>query len=126
MISNSHGFINNLKSIALLALLGGLLVLVGRLLGGTSGMVIALGLAVVLNISVYWFSDRIAIKASGAKPLEPGQMPFIERTVTDLATRARIPMPKLYYIDRPEPNAFATGRSPSHAAVAVTTGLLQV
>ena len=116
---------NTLKTFVLLAALGGLLIFAGRLLGGTAGMLFALAIAVVLNVSVYWFSDRIALKANGARPLAPGEIPFIERTVADLANRARIPMPKLYLIDRPEPNAFATGRNPSHSAVAVTTGLLQ-
>jgi heat shock protein HtpX len=125
MITNGFGRLTNtLKTFTLLAALGGILVVVGGALGGRTGLAIALGLAVVLNVGVYWFSDSIALKANGARPLKPGELPFIERTVTDLAQRARIPMPRLYVIDRPEPNAFATGRSPSHSAVAVTTGLL--
>jgi heat shock protein HtpX len=127
MIHNPLGtIINSAKTFVLLAALGGLLVLAGRVFGGTTGMTIALVMAVVLNVGVFWFSDRIALKASGARPLLPGELPFVERTVADLASRARIPMPRLYVIDRPEPNAFATGRSPGHAAVAVTTGLLEI
>jgi heat shock protein HtpX len=127
MISNPFGAIaNQLKTFALLAALGGLLVLAGGMLGGRSGMTIAIVLAVVLNFGVYWFSDRIALKASGARPLAPGELPVVERIVRDLAGRARIPMPSLHVIDRPEPNAFATGRSPRHSAVAVTTGLLGI
>ncbi len=126
MISNPfERLTNTVKTFVLLAALGGLLVLAGRLLGGQGGMIIALAFAVILNFGAYWFSDKIALKANGARPLEPGEIPFIERTVADLAQRARIPMPKLYVIDRPEPNAFATGRSARHSAVAVTTGLLQ-
>ncbi|MDQ3778850.1 MAG: M48 family metalloprotease, partial [Actinomycetota bacterium] len=121
MITSASRFTNQLKTWVLLAALGGLLILAGRLIGGQAGMLFALGLAVVLNFGVYWFSDSIALKANGARPLEPGEIPFVERTVADLAQRARIPMPRLFVIDRPEPNAFATGRSPGHAAVAVTT-----
>jgi len=83
-------------------------------------------MAVVLNVGVYWFSDRLALKANGARPLQPGEAPQVERIVRDLSGRAGIPMPRLYIMDRPEPNAFATGRGPGHAAVAVTTGILQV
>ena len=125
MIRTYDRFTNQLKTWLLLAALGGLLVLFGRLLGGPTGMVVALGLAVVLNFGVYWFSDRIALKANGARPLEPGELPAVERIVRDLSGRAGLPMPRLFVIDRPEPNAFATGRSPSHAAVAVTTGILE-
>ncbi|MDQ3870447.1 MAG: zinc metalloprotease HtpX [Chloroflexota bacterium] len=126
MITNGfEGFTNQVKTWTLLAALGGLLVLIGYLVGGTSLMTVALVMAVALNVGVYWFSDSIALKANGARPLEPGELPFVERTVADLAMRAGIPMPRLYVIDRPEPNAFATGRSPGHAAVAVTTGIVE-
>jgi heat shock protein HtpX len=87
-------------------------------------MVIALGFALVMNVGVYWFSDRLALRANGARPLQPGELPAFERIVRDLSARAGIPVPALYVIDRPEANAFATGRSPHHAAVAVTTGIL--
>jgi heat shock protein HtpX len=110
----------------LLAALGGLLVAVGGILGGQSGMLIALVLAVALNVGVYWFSDRLALKANRARPLKPGEAPEVERIVRDLSGRAGIPMPSLHIIDRPEPNAFATGRGPGHAAVAVTRGILEV
>jgi heat shock protein HtpX len=127
MIHDSTGtFTNQLKTFVLLAALAGLMVAVGGLLGGTSGMVIALLFAIVMNVGVYWFSDRLALRANGARPLRPGELPAYERTVRDLSTRAGIPMPALYLIDRPEPNAFATGRSPKHAAVAVTTGILDL
>lgn len=127
MIERSlHTASSQLKTVALLAALGGLLVAVGGILGGQSGLLIALVLAVVLNVGVYWFSDRIALKANGARPLRPGEAPQVERIVRDLSGRAGIPMPSLHIIERPEPNAFATGRGPGHAAVAVTTGILEV
>ena len=127
MIHSSTGtFTNQLKTFALLAALAGLLMLVGGLIGGTSGLIMAFGFAMVMNVGVYWFSDRLALRANGARPLAPGELPQYEAMVRDLAGRAGIPMPRLYVIDRPEPNAFATGRSPKHAAVAVTTGILGV
>ena len=127
MIHSSSGFTNQLKTFALLAGLGrpdGR----GRRtsIGGTGGMLMALAFATVMNVGVYWFSDRLALRANGARPLQPGELPRYESMVRDLAGRAGIPMPSLHVIDRPEPNAFATGRSPNHAAVAVTTGILDV
>ena len=117
---------NNLKTWTLLAALGGLLVFVGGLLGGQTGMILALGFAVVMNGFVYWKSDTLALRANGARPLAPGEAPELRAIVSDLARRMGIPEPKLYLVDRPEPNAFATGRDPEHAAVAVTSGLLQL
>lgn len=119
-----HNLTNTVKTWTLLAALGGLLVLVGGLMGGRGGMVLALLFAVALNGFVYWKSDTLALKANGARELAPGEAPRLRQIVTDLANRARIPVPKLYIVDRPEPNAFATGRDPQHAAVAVTTGIL--
>src|SRR5215831_6538329 len=115
---------NRIKTWTLLALLGGILVAVGGLLGGRAGLVLALGFAVVLNVFVYWTSDKLALKANGARPLKPGEEPRLREIVTGLAQRAGIPTPPIYIVERPEPNAFATGRSPSHSAIAVTTGLL--
>ncbi len=127
MIERSFaGITSQLKTVVLLGALGGLLVAVGGILGGQSGLLIALVLAVVLNVGVYWFSDRLALKANGARPLKPGEAPEFERIVRDLSGRAGIPMPSLHIIDRPEPNAFATGRGPGHAAVAVTRGILEL
>jgi heat shock protein HtpX len=110
---------NNLKTAGLLGLMGGLFVLVGWLIGGSSGAFFFLLIAVVFNFGMYFFSDRIALAAARAKPIEPGQLPEVEQIVSSLATREGMPMPRLYYIDQPQPNAFATGRSPKHAAVAV-------
>src|SRR5262245_15183970 len=117
---------NNIKTWTLLAALGGLLVFVGGLLGGQTGMVLALGFAVAMNGFVYWKSDTLALRANGARPLAAGEAPELRVIVSGLARRMGIPEPRLYLVDRPEPNAFATGRDPEHAAVAVTTGLLQL
>jgi len=120
------GFTNTLKTFTLLAALAGLLVFVGGLLGGQNGMVIALLFALVMNVFVYWKSDTLALKANGARELAPDELPRLRQVVASLAQRAGLPMPRLYVIDRPEPNAFATGRNPEHSAVAVTTGLLDL
>jgi heat shock protein HtpX len=117
---------NNLKTVGLLGLLGGLFIAFGALLGGQSGALFALGFAVLFNFGMYFFSSKIALAASRAKPIEPGSMPNVEMIVSSLASRHNMPMPALYYIDSPQPNAFATGRSPRHAAVAVTTGILSL
>jgi len=108
----------------LLAGLSALFVAVGGLVGGTSGIVVFLAIAIAFNFAMFWFSDRIALRMSRARPLEPGEAPDIVADVEDLATRARIPMPRLYLIPSQQPNAFATGRSPKHSAVAVTEGLI--
>jgi heat shock protein HtpX len=117
---------NSLKTWTLLAALGGLLVAVGGLLGGRGGLVTALLFAVAMNAFVYWKSDSLALRANGARELKPAELPRLRTIVGDLANRAGLPMPRLYVVDRPEPNAFATGRNPEHAAVAVTTGILEV
>ena len=120
-----NSFTNTLKTWSLLAALGGLLVFVGGLMGGRGGMLMALVFAIGLNGFVYWKSDTLALKANGARELGLGEAPRLRAIVTELAARAKIPMPRLYIVDRPEPNAFATGRDPEHAAVAVTTGILE-
>jgi heat shock protein HtpX len=117
---------NAMKTTLFLALLTGLFVAVGGLLGGQSGMVMAFGLALVMNFVSYWFSDKIVLAMYGAKPLDEAAAPAVHRIVRGLATRAQIPMPRLYLIPSPAPNAFATGRSPRHAAVAVTDGILRI
>jgi heat shock protein HtpX len=117
---------NTMKTTLFLALLTGLFVAVGGLLGGQNGMVMAFGLALVMNFISYWFSDKIVLKMYGAQPLSEGEAPGVYRIVRGLATRAGIPMPKLYLLPSAAPNAFATGRSPQHAAVAVTEGILRI
>ncbi len=108
----------------LLAGLSALFVAFGAVVGGTSGIVVFLAIAVAFNFAMFWFSDRLALRMSRARPLEPGEAPDLAADVEDLAARARIPMPRLYLIPSQQPNAFATGRSPRHSAVAVTEGLL--
>jgi len=117
---------NNLKTLALLTVLTLILVFGGRLLAGPSGMVLGLVLAVVMNLGSYWFSDKIALKMAGARPLEESEAPDIYRIVRMVATKADLSMPRVYLIEQAAPNAFATGRDPQHAAVAVTAGILEV
>ena len=117
---------NGLKTALLLGALTGLLLFFGQLLGGTSGMQIAFVLAVVMNFGSYWFSDKIVLAAYGAKPIEESEAPDLYRIVRTLAQRAGIPMPRVYRIPTDSPNAFATGRNPEHAVVAVTDGILRL
>ncbi len=116
---------NTLKTALLLGGIGGLFVLFGRLIGGGGGMVIGLVLGLAVTMGSYWFSDKLAIKAAGAQPLPPEQLPWLHQMVAQLAHAADIPMPRLYITPSPQPNAFATGRNPDNAAVAVTAGILQ-
>ncbi|MEA2624548.1 MAG: heat shock protein HtpX [Candidatus Binatota bacterium] len=117
---------NGLKTALLLGALTGLLLFFGQLLGGTSGMQIAFVLAVVMNFGSYWFSDKIVLAAYGAKPIGESEAPDLYRIVRTLAQRAGIPMPRVYRIPTDSPNAFATGRNPDHAVVAVTDGILRL
>jgi heat shock protein HtpX len=117
---------NTVKTAMLLAALTALFGAVGYLLGGTNGMMIALGLAVVTNAFAYWNSDKLALAAHGAMEVDERTAPEFVSLVRDLAARAGLPMPRVYLIENPQPNAFATGRNPQNAAVAATTGLLQM
>jgi heat shock protein HtpX len=117
---------SGLKTTFLMALLGGLLVAAGSLIGGQSGATIALMLALVMNLGAYWFSDKIVLAMYRAKQVTEAEAPELHSMVRTLATKAQIPIPKVYIIDTPTPNAFATGRNPQHAAVAVTTGILKI
>ncbi|MHB0871037.1 MAG: zinc metalloprotease HtpX [Chloroflexota bacterium] len=117
---------NTLKTALLLTSLTVLLVLTGRLVGGTGGMVFAFGLALLMNFGAYWFSDRMALAMSGAKEVSHEEAPELHRMVEQLALHARIPKPRVYVMETAAPNAFATGRDPSHAAVAVTSGIMRV
>lgn len=110
----------------LLILLSVLLVIVGGALGGRSGMQIALLIAVLMNGVSYFFSDKIALKSSGAQPVTREQLPRLYQVMERLAAKANIPVPALYVVPDMAPNAFATGRSPKHASVAVTKGLLEI
>lgn len=117
---------NNVKTAVLLAFLGAFFVGIGFLLGDVQGGLFALGFAVLFNFWMYFASDKIALKAARARPVEPVDLPNVYSIVSSLAQRENMPMPRLYVIDSPQPNAFATGRSPKKAAVAVTTGILDL
>jgi heat shock protein HtpX len=117
---------NALKTTVLLGLLTGLVLWIGQYFGGPHGLVIALVFAAVMNLGSYWFSDRIVLAMYGARPLSEENAPDLFRTVRELATAAQMPMPRVYLIPSDSPNAFATGRSPDHAAVAVTEGILRL
>lgn len=117
---------NTLKVTVLIAALTGLFVLAGKAIGGTSGMVIAFGIAIVMNAGAYWFSDKLALAAVRAQPLSENQAPELTEMVRTLAQRAGLPVPRLFIVNDPSPNAFATGRNPQHAAIAVNSGLLDM
>jgi heat shock protein HtpX len=115
-----------LRTGALLVLLSVLLVIVGGYIGGRNGMTIALIIAVIMNGVSYFYSDKIALASSGAQPVTRGQLPRLYEVMERLAAKANIPVPKLYVVPQAAPNAFATGRNPQHASVAVTQGLLEL
>ena len=117
---------NSLKTTFLMALLTGLLVVIGGMLAGKNGALIALGVAAVMNFIAYWSSDKIALARYKAQEVTRAQAPKLFDMVERLTHRAGIPMPRLYVIPSPTPNAFATGRDPKHAAVAVTEGALSL
>jgi heat shock protein HtpX len=116
---------NYFRTALLLAALTGFFLIVGYLLGGTSGLVIALIFALGMNLFAYWNSDRMVLRMSNAHEVGPNEAPELFGIVQGLAQRAGLPMPRVYIIDEEQPNAFATGRDPEHAAVAATTGLLR-
>ena len=115
-----------LRTGALLTVMSVLLVLAGGAIGGRGGLQIALAIAVMMNFVSYFFSDKIALKSSGAQPVSREELPRLYQVMERLAAKANIPVPKLYVVPDAAPNAFATGRSPKHASVAVTQGLLQI
>jgi len=117
---------NNLKTTILLAAMTGLLLAIGQLWGGQQGLMFALVLAGVMNLGSYFFSDKIAIAMAGAKPVAREDAARLYSIVERLAAKANIPAPKIYFIPTESPNAFATGRNPSHASVAVTKGILDI
>jgi heat shock protein HtpX len=116
-------FATQIRTWLLIAALTALLIAIGGAIGG-GALYVFVVLAVLMNVVGYWFSDKIALAASRARPVRPGELPELEAAVADLARRAEVPVPRLYLIPSEQPNAFATGRDPSHAAVAVTQGLL--
>lgn len=115
-----------LRTILLLALLTGLFLVIGALVAGRQGMIIAFFAALAMNLFAYWNSDRMVLRMYGARPVDEASAPQLYALVRDLAQRAGIPMPKVYMIESDQPNAFATGRNPEHAAIAVNTGLLRL
>ena len=117
---------NMLKTGVLLGVLTALFVVIGYALGGQQGMVVAFAVAVAMNMVSYWFSDKIVLAMYGARPISEAEAPRLYAIVRRLATRAQIPMPPVYLIPTDAPNAFATGRSPAHAAVAVTEGIMRI
>jgi heat shock protein HtpX len=117
---------NLFKTAILLAALTSLVVLIGGAIGGQQGMLIAFVLAAAMNFGSYWFSDRIVLSMYGARPIEESQAPDLYAIVRRLTTKAGIPMPRVYLIAGDTPNAFATGRNPEHAAVAVTEGIMRM
>jgi heat shock protein HtpX len=124
--TRKSNFSAGLRTLLLMATLGGLLVVIGALVGGAKGAAGFLVFALLLNFAFYWFSDKIAIASAGAKPVSEQEAPQLYAMVRELTTRARLPMPRLYVIPSEQPNAFATGRNPEHSAVAVTSGITKL
>jgi heat shock protein HtpX len=117
---------NTFKTLILMVMLSVLLVAIGGVAGGKSGMTIALFIAFAINFGSYWFSDKIVLSMYGAQQISEADAPELYSIVRRLTTRAQLPMPKVYIINEDQPNAFATGRNPSHAAVAVTAGIMDI
>lgn len=117
---------NTLKTILLMGILTALIVFIGGVIGGEKGLYIAFAFAVLTNVGSYWFSDTLALKMSGAQPVTREEAPELYEIVEDLAKRAQIPVPRIYTIPTDSPNAFATGRDPQHAAIAVTEGIMRI
>ena len=116
---------NTIKTFILMAALTALFMIGGQALGGRQGMIIALVMALGLNFFSYWNSDKLALAMNKAREVSEAEAPDLHRLVARLAQRAGLPKPRVYVVDNPTPNAFATGRNPEHAAVAVTTGIMQ-
>lgn len=117
---------NTLRTTVLLAALTGLFLAIGFAIGGIPGMLIALGLAAALNFFAYWSSDKLALRMAGAKEVSVQDAPRLHASVEEVAYQAGVPKPKVYLVQNDTPNAFATGRNPEHAAVAVTTGITRL
>jgi heat shock protein HtpX len=117
---------SQIKTVLLLGLLTGLLMLIGGAFGGRGGLMLAFGFAMLMNVGSYWYSDKIVLKMYKAVPLSPGDAPHIHRVVEEMAAQAGIPKPRIVLIPQDAPNAFATGRNPENAVVAVTRGIVNV
>lgn len=116
---------NNLKTLILLAALSAILIGIGAI-WGLSGIIVGFIIALVMNFGAYWFSDRIALMMAGAHEVTPADAPDLHRLVEEVASQARLPKPRVYIVNNDQPNAFATGRDPHHAVVAVTTGIMRI
>lgn len=119
-------FLNHVKTTLLLASLSGLLLLIGSLIGGQSGLHVALVMALLMNLGAYFFSDKIVLRIYRAQPLDPIRYRTIYGMVQELAERMRLPMPKLWLVSSKNANAFATGRNPKHASIALTTSIIEL
>ncbi len=117
---------NGFKTVVLMTVMMVLFILVGNLIGGQSGMMVAFLISLVMNFGSYWFSDKIVLTMYHAKEVTREQYPQLFDSVENLSMKAELPMPKVYVMENPSPNAFATGRNPQHSAVAVTTGILNL
>ncbi len=117
---------NTLKTLFLLVLLSGIFLAIGGLVGGTTGLIVAGVIAAGMNFFSYWFSDKLALRMSGAREVTPDQEPHLHRIVDEVAAMAGMPKPKVYVINNDAPNAFATGRNAKHAAVAATSGIMRI
>ena len=126
MRAEGQGDMNNIKTVVLLATMSGLLIAIGGSLGGSSGALMALVFAGVMNFGSYWFSADIVLRTAHAKEIKREQDPALFDMIAEIAQIAGMPMPRVYVMDEAQPNAFATGRDPKHAAVAVTTGIRQL
>jgi heat shock protein HtpX len=117
---------NQFKTFILMLVLTGIFILVGTAIGGRSGAIYAFIFAALMNFFAYWFSDKIVLRMYGARQVTQGEVPELYQMVGELVNKASLPMPKVYIIENDTPNAFATGRNPEHAAVAVTSGILRI
>lgn len=117
---------SQIKTVLLLSLLSGIIILMGAAVGGKGGVIIALGLALVMNVGSYWYSDKIVLSMYKARELDPSDAPALYQMVAELSERANIPMPRICVVPEEAPNAFATGRDPEHGVVAVTEGLMRL
>jgi heat shock protein HtpX len=117
---------NQLKTVFLLGALTAIIILFGRAIGGQQGMLVALIMAAAMNFFSYWFSDKIVLRMYGAQEVTPQEAPELHAMVADLAREAGVPIPRLFVIPQDTPNAFATGRDPAHAVVAVTQGIVRL
>ncbi len=117
---------NNIKTLFLLVALTALMIFMGNLIGGQQGMIVAFIMAMGMNFFSYWFSDKMVLRMYNAQEVEPAQAPELHQIVEDLAREAGVPKPRVYIIPTESPNAFATGRNPEHAVVAVTQGILRL